>query len=79
MRRRLMATTQAPATGPKKKAMRPAAFGRHGALSVSEGEGRPMVADRVPSRPKTPSMLFIPSKLSVIFRAQRSELGLYLI
>jgi hypothetical protein len=54
MRRRLVATTKAPAMGPKiaevsadavygeqvkKKTMSPAVFGRHGAFGVSAGKG----------------------------------------
>jgi hypothetical protein len=42
MRRRLMKETKAPAMGPKKKAILPATFGRHGALGVSAGRGGPI-------------------------------------
>src|SRR5580658_3366334 len=59
MRRRLMAATQAPAMGPKNKAMSPTAFGPHGAFGVSAGNCGAMATDRVPSWCESVSMISI--------------------
>ena len=68
MRRRLVATTQAPAMGPKNKAMSPTAFGAQGAFGVSVGNDGPMVAGRVPACVPAWSKAF--SMVSIAFLAR---------